>query len=135
MLIFIETVKSDSQQKSIRERSNENVSIRYQGADRNNIEVGKKSNEEEEKGEKEDPGPTKRESTQAEKGERDKTQDHIFRAKNRQIHKKRICCRVIDRKEKKFNVSQKHVEANQKVTCKTIPFIMFDAPCLKHHPQ
>jgi hypothetical protein len=72
MLIFIETVKSDSQQKSVRERSNENVSIRYQGADRNNIEVGKKSNKEEEKGEKEDPGPTKREGTQAEKGDRDK---------------------------------------------------------------
>ena len=57
----------------------------------------------------------------------------FFRAKNWHIHQKRISCRVIDRKKKKFNVLQKHIDANQKVTCETIPLIMFDASCFKHH--
>jgi hypothetical protein len=60
MVIFIETVKNNPQEKSVREGSNKNVPIRFKSADRYNIQVRKNSNEEEKKGEKDNLGPPER---------------------------------------------------------------------------
>jgi len=104
VLINVETVESEPQHKRVRKRGYEDIPIGFKSTDRNNIEVGKKGNKEEEKGEKNDLRPAKRQDTDDKKGERDEDQDHIFQTENWHGHEKGISRRVIDRENEKFYI-------------------------------
>ena len=56
----VKMVKYDPQNKSVRKRGDEDISIGFKGANGNNIEVRKKCDQKEEKREKDDFGPPKR---------------------------------------------------------------------------
>jgi hypothetical protein len=104
VLINVETVKNDTQHKRVRKRGYEDIPIGFKSTDRNNIEVGKKGNKEEEKGEKNDLSPSKRQDSDCKKGERDEDQDHILYGEYWHGHNKGITRRVIDRENEEFYI-------------------------------
>ena len=104
MPIDIKTVESDPQHKHVSKRGDEDIPICFKSTDRNNIEVGKKGNEEEEKGEKNDLRPAKRQDTDDKKGERDEDQNHIFQTENWHGHEKGISRRVINCENEKLDI-------------------------------